>query len=120
CRFCNGPWAWGESGRIGSGQWTPVRRIERCQQKGCESSSFPLDLLGTQLAGILDGPDHRHRYLHRNRIVLGQLEDLDDALAAIDLCLCLGVQFRAEAPPADSLPISDPIGLFGCITASFG
>jgi hypothetical protein len=40
----------GERVWIGSGHWTPVRRIERCKQECCESSSLPSGLLGAQLA----------------------------------------------------------------------
>ena len=45
---------------------------------------------------VLHGPDHYHLDLHRNRVVLGLLEDLHDAFAAVDLRLCLGVEVRAE------------------------
>ena len=45
---------------------------------------------------VLDRPDHGHLDLDGNRVVLRLLEDLHDALAAVDLRLRLGVEVRAE------------------------
>src|SRR5580692_13184727 len=45
---------------------------------------------------VLSRPNHSYLNLDRNRAVLGLLEDLDNALAAVDLRLRLGIKFRAE------------------------
>src|SRR6202142_3439348 len=45
---------------------------------------------------VLSRPNHSYLNLDRNRAVLRLLEDLDNALAAVDLRLRLGIQFRAE------------------------
>ena len=45
---------------------------------------------------VLDGPDHRHLHFDRHRVMLRLLEELDDALAAIDLGLRRRVELRAE------------------------
>jgi len=41
---------------------------------------------------VLDRPDHGNLGLDRNRTVLRLLENLDDALATVDLRLRLGIQ----------------------------
>ena len=53
---------------------------------------------------VLHRPDHRHLDLDRNRVVLRLLEDLHDALAAVDLRLRLGIQFRAELREGRQFP----------------
>jgi len=45
---------------------------------------------------ILGCPKHRYLDLDRDRVVLGLLEDFHDALAAVDLRLRFGIEFRAE------------------------
>jgi hypothetical protein len=45
---------------------------------------------------ILYSPNHRYLNLNRNGVVLRLLEDLHDALTAVDLGLSLVIKFRAE------------------------
>ena len=55
----------------------------------------PLDRHVVHVA-VLHRPDHRHLHLDRHRVVLPLLEELDDALAAIDLGLRRRVELGAE------------------------
>ena len=53
---------------------------------------------------VLHRPDHADLDFDRNRAVLGLLEQLDDALPAIDLRLRRGIQLRAELRERRQLP----------------
>src|SRR5215468_6142195 len=53
---------------------------------------------------ILNPPKHRYLHFDRDRVVLGLLEDFHDALAAVDLRLRFGIEFRTELCECRQLP----------------
>ena len=71
-----------------------LRRGQEIRQLALEI----LDLLHRHVVheAVLHGPEHRGLHFDRDRVVLRLLENFDDALAALELRLGLGIQIRTE------------------------
>src|SRR6476661_4460322 len=77
-----------------------------CAQELCHLGLELLDPIHWYVVhiSVLHRPDHRYLQLNGNGVVLWLFEDFGNALAAIDLCLRLGVQFGTELSECGEFP----------------